>query len=117
MLINKEEIETPALLVDLDVMEDNINKMAHYFSDKEAKLRPHSKTHKSPIIAKKQIAAGAIGICCQKLGEAEVMAKAGIKNILITNQIVDQEKIERLVGLANKSNIIIVPNNNISIHI
>jgi len=97
----KDEIETPALLIDLDALERNIAKMANYFSKAKASLRPHAKTHKTPIIAHKQLRAGAIGVCCQKLGEAEVMVTAGIDDVLITNQVVDPQKIERLVGLAN----------------
>lgn len=69
----KHEIETPALLIDLDIMEANIDRMARYFNGVRSKLRAHAKTHKSPIIAQKQIEAGAKGICCQKLGEAEAM--------------------------------------------
>ena len=84
-----EEIETPALLIDLNVLDRNIRRMADYFSSVESSLKPHTKTHKTPIIAHKQIKAGAIGICCQKLGEAEVMVNAGIDNILITNRQCD----------------------------
>jgi D-serine deaminase-like pyridoxal phosphate-dependent protein len=105
------EVETPSLLVDLDAMQRNISKMADYFKDKETKLRPHTKTHKSPVIARKQIDAGAIGICCQKLSEAEVMASAGIKNILITNEIVNPEKILRLINLSKYSPIIVALDN------
>ena len=96
----KEEIDTPALLLDLDKLEANIARMAAYFADRPAALRPHTKTHKCPIIAHKQIEAGAIGVTCAKLDEAEVMALAGIKDILIANQIVGRRKIERLMGLA-----------------
>jgi D-serine deaminase-like pyridoxal phosphate-dependent protein len=101
----KSAIETPALIIDLDALDRNISTMADYFSQVPAYLRPHSKTHKSPAIAHKQIDAGAIGVCCQKLGEAEVMLKAGVKDILITNEIVDSVKIERLVGLARHGDV------------
>lgn len=97
------EVETPSLLIDLNAMERNISRMAEYFKGKQTKLRPHTKTHKSPTIAHKQLDAGAVGICCQKLSEAEVMANAGIKDILITNEIVSPEKILRLVGLSKHS--------------
>ena len=107
----KHEIETPALLIDLDTMETNIDRMAKYFSGVKSKLRAHAKTHKSPIIAQKQIEAGAKGICCQKLGEAEVMASHGIHDILITNQVVNPEKIERLVRLARSCNITVLVDN------
>jgi D-serine deaminase-like pyridoxal phosphate-dependent protein len=93
------DLDTPSLLVDLDILENNIAKMAEFISGVPCSLRAHSKTHKCPTIAHKQIAAGAIGICCQKLGEAEVMAHHGIKDILITNQIVGRTKITRLIKL------------------
>jgi len=105
--IEVDQIDTPALLIDLDLMERNISKMAKFFKKVDADLRPHSKTHKIPIIAHKQIAAGAKGICCQKLGEAEVMAAAGIKDILITNQIVGPRKVWRLANLSKHSEVIV----------
>ena len=83
-------------------MEDNISRMAGYFKGIDANLRPHIKTHKCPIIAHKQLAAGAGGITCSKLGEAEVMIQAGIKDILIANEIVGARKIRRLVDLARQ---------------
>ena len=105
--IPKEEIDTPALLIDLDIMESNIQKMADFFSTVNADLRPHTKTHKTPIIAHKQIEAGAIGVTCAKLGEAEAMVHAGIRDILIANQIVGKQKIARLINLANHSDIMV----------
>jgi len=98
--LKKEQISTPALLIDLDDLETNIQLMAHFFLDKKTQLRPHFKSHKSPMIAHKQISAGAKGITCAKLGEAEVLANAGIKDILIANQIVEPEKIYRVASLA-----------------
>ena len=95
-----DELETPALLIDLDAMEQNIKVMADYMKSKRAVLRPHFKTHKCPAISHKQLDAGATGITCAKLGEAEVLAAAGVKDILIANQIVDPMKIYRLAGLA-----------------
>ncbi len=104
----KEEIETPALLIDLPAMERNIARMAAFFADKPAKLRPHAKTHKCAIIAHKQLAAGnAVGITCAKLGEAEMLVAAGIKDILIANQIVGRQKIARLAGLARHANLMV----------
>ena len=79
--------------------------MAEFFRDKPAKLRPHAKTHKSPVIAHKQIALGAVGITCAKLGEAEVMTEAGIKDILIANQIIGPTKIARLIGLLHHTRV------------
>jgi len=98
-------LDTPALLIDLDTMENNLRTMAGFFKDSHVKLRPHAKTHKSPVIAHKQLALGAVGITCAKLGEAEVMAEAGVPDILIANQIVGAVKIARLVALAHHARI------------
>ncbi len=106
-----DKIETPALLIDLNVLERNIGRMSEYFSKVKSSLRPHAKTHKSPIIAHKQVKAGAIGVCCQKLGEAEVMLSAGIENIMITNQIVDPSKIKRLISISKHGRVIVAVDN------
>ena len=108
---HKTELDTPALLIDLDVMESNIQKMSDYFATVSAELRPHLKTHKTPIIAHKQIAAGAIGITCAKLGEAETVVHAGIQDVLIANQIVGTHKIARLINLAKHSEIMVAVDN------
>ena len=105
--IPKEEIDTPALLIDLDVFEANIRTMADFFKTVNAELRPHAKTHKTPIIAHKQLEAGAIGITCAKLGEAEAMVHAGIRDVLIANQVVGSQKIARLINLAKNSEIMV----------
>ncbi|MCK4400945.1 DSD1 family PLP-dependent enzyme [bacterium] len=114
--MNKYDIDTPALILDIELMENNLKKMADYFKGLSAKglkarLRPHIKTHKSPLLAQKQIAAGAVGITCAKLSEAEVMAEAGVDNILIANQIAGQQKIERLMRLAEKYDIVTIVDN------
>ena len=96
----KAELDTPALCLDIEAVEANIQRMADYFRDSPVRLRPHAKTHKCPTLARMQLAAGAIGITCAKLGEAEVLAAAGIKDILIANQIIGAGKIARLVNLA-----------------
>jgi len=106
-----EQIETPALLVDLDIMEDSIQKMDAYFTERKAKLRPHFKTHKCTEISMMQMAAGAKGITCAKLSEAEVLAKAGIEDILIANQVVDTQKLGRLAELARSKRITVCVDN------
>ncbi len=106
-----DEIETPALIIDLDAMESNLATMSQFFESLTAKLRPHAKTHKCPVIAHKQIEAGAIGITCAKVSEAEVMINAGIKDVLIANQVIQRSKIQRLVGLARHSNVIVAVDN------
>ena len=82
------ELDTPALLVDLDVLEANLAEMAAVAGRAGVRLRPHTKTHKSPEIARMQVAAGAAGITCAKLGEAEVMADAGLDDLLIAYPLV-----------------------------
>lgn len=98
---SKWEIDTPALLVDLPAMEKNLRQMADFFVGKEAALRPHVKLYNAaPELAHMQLKAGAQGVTCAKLCEAEVLAAAGIKDILIANQIVGPKKLERLVKVA-----------------
>jgi len=97
-----EDLDTPALVVDLDKLELNISDMARFAAEQGIKLRPHIKTHKIPEIALMQLQAGAAGITVAKLGEAEVMARAGITDILIANQITSRPKIQRLLDLARQ---------------
>lgn len=96
------QMETPVLVLDLDKMEENIRTMKKLTDACGIALRPHYKSHKSPQIAAWQMEAGAVGITCSKLGEAEDLAEAGIKDILIANQVIDAGKIARLVHLAKK---------------
>jgi D-serine deaminase-like pyridoxal phosphate-dependent protein len=103
--IERNEIDTPALLVDLDIMEKNLRTMANFFQGKRAKFRPHTKVHRVPALALKQIEAGATGICCQKVSAAEVMVAAGIGDIMIATEIVTPSKINRLIQLATCANI------------
>jgi len=109
--LNYRDLETPALILDLDLMEKNIRQMSEYFSGRKAKLRPHVKNHKTPIIALKEIQAGAVGVAVAKLGEAEVMTWSGIRDILIMNQIVTDEKINRLLGLAKHADLTVAVDN------
>lgn len=95
----KDELDTPALWVDLDRMAANIAALARHFQRAGVAWRPHTKGIKVPAIAREAIAAGAIGVTCAKLGEAEVMAAAGIGDILVANQVVGRRKVERLVQL------------------
>jgi D-serine deaminase-like pyridoxal phosphate-dependent protein len=97
-----DELETPTLTSDLDAVERNIAAMQAYCDEHGLALRPHVKTHKLPEIARLQIDAGACGITCQKLGEAEVMAEAGFDDILITFPLVGAAKVERLAALARR---------------
>lgn len=102
------EIDTPALLVDLDAMERNLARMAGHLEGTSLRLRPHAKTHKSPLLALDQIARGAVGVCCQKLGEAEVMAGDGVPDILVSSEIVAPPKLVRLAELTRKVRLMVV---------
>lgn len=102
-----EELDTPCIIVDLDVAESNIAKLQAAANEMGVDVRPHSKTNKSPYWVRKQIEAGAIGVCCAKVGEAEVMVEAGVRDVMIPNQVIGSRKISRLVALANSANIIV----------
>ncbi len=100
-----EDVDTPALIVDLDAFEENLTRMADACEAMQVRHRAHSKTHKCPEIARRQVAAGAVGVCCQKVGEAEVMVDGGIQDVLVTNQIVGASKLARLAELATRAKI------------
>lgn len=98
-----DKVSTPALIIDHDQMQKNIETMAQFTKDNNVSLRPHVKTHKSPIIGQMQLDAGASGICVARVGEAEVFAQNGFDNILIANQVIDINQIKRLVDLNKKA--------------
>ena len=103
-----KDLDTPALLVDLDLLDQNIATMKRVIVDEAGiQWRPHTKAIKTPAIAHKLLRAGAHGITCAKLGEAEVMASAGIRNILIANQVVGASKLARLAGLCHHADPIV----------
>lgn len=95
----RTRLDTPALVLDVEAFERNLGRMAATVRASGAALRPHAKTHKSVAVARRQIAAGAVGICCTTLGEAEVLAGAGIRGLLITSPVVTDAKIRRLAAL------------------
>jgi D-serine deaminase-like pyridoxal phosphate-dependent protein len=99
--LTKANIPTPALVVDLPALDANIKKMADHCQEAKIGFRPHAKTHKCPEIAKRQIAAGAKGICVATVPEAEAMAAAGIPGLLLTSPIVDAGKISRVIAIAS----------------
>jgi D-serine deaminase-like pyridoxal phosphate-dependent protein len=101
--MHQDSLDTPALTVDLDRMEANLRRLQDYCNAHGLGLRPHIKTHKIPALARKQMALGAVGIACQKLGEAEVMVDAGLTDILIPYNLVGRTKLERLAALARRS--------------
>jgi D-serine deaminase-like pyridoxal phosphate-dependent protein len=99
------DVDTPALIVDLDAFETNLRAMADAGRRLGVRLRPHAKTHKSPTIALKQIAQGAVGVCCQKVSEAEVLAEGGVRDILVSNEVVGAGKLDRLARLARSCHV------------
>src|SRR5262245_42870849 len=100
--LTKANIPTPALVVDLPALDANIQKMADHCKQAKVGFRPHAKTHKCPDIAKRQIAAGASGICAATVAEAEALAAAGIPGLLLTSPIVDEGKISRVIAIASR---------------
>lgn len=100
-----KELDTPTLLLDRAASDRNLAKMAAFFQKRRAKLRPHFKNHKCVTLAKRQIAAGAVGMTCAKLGEAEVLVDHGFTDILIANQLVGSTKMARLARLGTRSRI------------
>src|SRR5256714_4687114 len=102
--VQLDDVQTPALLLNVDALERNLAKMAKLARDGGKALRPHSKTHKSPVIAKKQIAHGGVGICTAKVGEAEIMVANGVDDVLITSEPVPRN-MDRFLALAAKATI------------
>mgnify|MGYP001164792700 CR=1 FL=1 len=99
---SRRSLNTPALVLDLDMLDRNIAEMAAFAQAHKVSLRPHAKTHKSADVARRQIAAGALGVCCAKLGEAEALAEAGIESLHITSPVVTPQAIDRLIALNAK---------------
>ena len=95
-------IDTPALVIDLDAMERNLASMAAFARQHRVKLRPHAKMHKSATLAKRQMAAGAVGVCVQKTAEAEALAAGGVNNIYISNEVIAPAKLQRVAALAQQ---------------
>jgi len=93
-------LQTPALAIDLDALERNVRRMAEFARQKKVRLRPHAKTHKSAALARLQIDAGAVGVCVQKVSEADALAGRGVPDLYITNEVIDEAKLERVAALA-----------------
>jgi 3-hydroxy-D-aspartate aldolase len=100
-----EEVDTPALVLELDAFERNLRRLPERIAGQPVRLRPHAKTHKCPVIALQQIALGAVGVCCQKVSEAEAMVHGGVPDVLISNEIVGASKLRRLAALARTARI------------
>lgn len=100
-----QEVDTPALLLDLDAFERNLDRLDASLQGTTVRVRPHSKSHKCPEIARRQMARGAVGVCCQKVAEAEAMVDGGVGNVLVSNEIVGAAKLARLAALAARAQI------------
>ena len=109
--LKKADIETPALLVDLDVMERNLDTMTRFFCNRPAKLRPHFKNHRVLDLAARQMERGAIGITCARLWQAERLASFGIRDILIANEIAGESPIDRFVELSCEVPVLVAVDN------
>jgi D-serine deaminase-like pyridoxal phosphate-dependent protein len=110
-----DQIETPAAIVDLDLLESHIKRFQAYLDQHGIANRPHIKTHKIPAIAHMQVAAGAVGITCQKLGEAEVMADAGIEDIFLPYNILGAAKLDRLIQLARRTRMSVTADSDVTV--
>ncbi len=100
-----EEVDTPCLLLELDAFERNIRRLAESMAGQRVLVRPHAKSHKCPQIALRQIAAGAVGVCCQKVSEAEALVAGGVNDVLIANEVVGAQKVRRVAALAREAHV------------
>ncbi len=100
-----DEVDTPALVIDLDAFERNLRRLPEQIAGHPVKARPHAKTHKCPVIALKQVELGAVGVCVQKVSEAEAMVYGGVRDVLVTNEVVGRQKLRRLTALAQNARV------------
>jgi D-serine deaminase-like pyridoxal phosphate-dependent protein len=105
------EVDTPSLLIDLDAFERNLQKMADFVAKAGVRLRPHAKTHKSPVIGLKQMQLGAVGLCCQKVSEAEAMVEGGVPDVYVSNEVIGARKLDRLAALAHQARVMVAVDN------
>jgi D-serine deaminase-like pyridoxal phosphate-dependent protein len=99
------DVDTPALLLDLDAFERNLDRLDHSLAAFKVRVRPHAKSHKCPEIALRQMAHGAVGVCCQKVSEAEAMVEGGVMNVMVSNEVVGAAKIARLAALGKRARV------------
>src|SRR5215469_7727995 len=104
-MMHTSDLDTPALVIDLDVMDRNLRRMAEYTREHGLRLRPHTKTHKIPALARKQLDLGAAGLTVAKVGEAEVMLAAKPADLLVAFPVVGKKKLERLLDVAAKTSV------------
>jgi 3-hydroxy-D-aspartate aldolase len=103
--MSTQDVDTPALLLDLDAFERNLAALSRMVQSWPGRVRPHAKSHKCPEIARRQVARGAVGLCCQKVSEAEVLVRAGIDDVVVVNEVVGATKLARLARLAREARI------------
>jgi D-serine deaminase-like pyridoxal phosphate-dependent protein len=100
-----QELDTPSLILDLDAFERNLQRLSDSLAGRKVAVRPHAKSHKCPQIALRQIALGAVGVCCQKVSEAEAMVQGGVRDVLIANEVVGTVKVKRVAALAKQARV------------
>ena len=105
------EVDTPALVLDLGAFERNLQRLKDSLAGRGVKVRPHAKSHKCPQIALRQIALGAVGVCCQKVSEAEAMIAGGVPDVLIANEVVGAVKLRRLAALSKQARVAVCADN------
>lgn len=105
------DVDTPALILDLDAFEGNLRRLKDSLEGRKVNVRPHAKSHKCPQIAMRQMAMGAVGVCCQKVSEAEAMVEGGVGDVLIANEVVGAPKLRRLAALAKQARIAVCADN------
>jgi D-serine deaminase-like pyridoxal phosphate-dependent protein len=99
------DVDTPCLILELDAFERNLRRLMESLAGRAVRVRPHAKSHKCPQIALQQIALGAVGVCCQKVSEAEALVEGGVSDVLIANEVVGAPKLRRLVALAQRARV------------
>ena len=105
------DVDTPALVLDLDAFEGNLKRLHDSLGNRTIAVRPHAKSHKCPQIALRQMALGAVGVCCQKVSEAEAMVEGGVPDVLIANEVVGAAKLKRLAALAKQARVAVCVDN------
>src|SRR3954470_20258318 len=105
------EVDTPALILELDAFERNLRLMQGSLAGRSVAVRPHAKSHKCPQIAMRQIALGAVGVCCQKVSEAEALVEGGVQDVMIANEVIGATKLTRLAALAKQARVAVCVDN------
>jgi D-serine deaminase-like pyridoxal phosphate-dependent protein len=105
------DVDTPALILELDPFERNLRRLPESLAGRSVKVRPHAKSHKCPQIAMRQIALGAVGVCCQKVSEAEALVEGGVHDVLIANEVIGATKLRRLAALAKQARVAVCVDN------